>query len=116
MSEFWEKLNTPIPFYTPENVRDTADYINSLDGILYGPIYITALGYVAAELVGKAFKGKQTDKRFLRAAYEEAQEHHAQAVADAAVSGAFIPVVRWLYAMAAIADYERKIKREETAK
>lgn len=75
MNKFEDKLNTPIPFYTPENVRGTADYINSLDGILYGPIYITALRYVAAELEGKAFKGKQTDKRFLRAAYEAAQDH-----------------------------------------
>lgn len=93
-------------------MRGTADYINSLDGILYGPIYITALRYVAAELEGKAFKGKQTDKRFLRAAYEAAQDHREQAAA----SGEFVPVVRWRYVMAATADYERKIKREEMLK
>lgn len=105
MSNFWEKLTAPVPFYTVENVNATIAYIDKHTDAPYKDVFQSALIWVRSVLTNTAFRNGQCDKRLLNAARDDATAAHDKAI----LQKNFIAAVRWRYVMSALNDYTRAI-------
>ena len=101
MTNYWNMLNAPKHFYTPENISDTIDYINAHHIEGYNDIFAAVLDWVRSILLGERYNVTMTDVRLLSAAYATAELVHNKAV----LNKDFIAAVRWRYVMTAISDY-----------
>lgn len=108
MSDFWDKLNTPIPFYTIENVNATIKYI-AISNVEYRELFISALKWVLSVLEHKKINYKYADKHIISNAYGQARELHDIAVNQKDL----VAAVRWRYTMSAIRDYARSLYYEK---
>lgn len=103
MSNFWDELTKPIPFYTTENVGDALDFIGERRDTKYVVIFRSALEWVKSVLTAEPVKAEAFDKRFLVVARESAQTEHDKAIFEKD----YVAAVRWRYVMAAVSDYMR---------
>lgn len=111
MSNFWDKLTEPMPFYTVENVGDTIEFVKECPDTMYYKIFRSALEWVTAVLTKRQARAEFTDKRFLKAARESAQEERDKAIFEKD----YVAAVRWRYVMAAISDHRRYLILTEEA-
>lgn len=109
MPDFWNMLNAPKHFYTPENISDTIDYINAHHINGYNDIFAAVLDWVRSMLSGEQYNTAVTDASLLSAAHATAELVHDKAV----LNKNFIAAVRWRYVMAAISDYTRMVMKKK---
>ncbi len=101
MDNFWDKLNTPIPLYTPENVSDTILYIENHSEPMHRKIFRNALVWVKSVLAKVRFSDEVPTRQEVFAAHDKAVEEHEKA----ALRKDFAAAVRWRYVMTALEDY-----------
>lgn len=109
MSNFGEKLYTPVPLYTEENVRDTIAYIDECLNVPFSSLLRAALMYVRSQLINAPFEGQKTDMERIGGAYQAAAQMRERAVQ----AKEFVAVVRWRYVMAALSDYRQYLISKE---
>lgn len=117
MSNFGEKLYTPVPLYTEENVRDAIAYIDERQKlpsarvfkIELAQVFKTALLYVQSQLAGSPFKGNENDMELIGKAWQGA----AYECDRARQAKELVAVVRWWYVMAALSDYRQYLISKE---
>lgn len=117
MSNFWEKLNASLPFFTVQNITDTIKYINVFFENKRKPeheeikgFYIAALEYIKSALSGTATAiSLQMDELFAQNAYATAEAMHDRLILNKDFCGG----TRWRYVMVAVRDYiaATKVKR-----
>lgn len=79
MSNFWDKLTEPIPFYTVSNVNDTITYIENHADPPNRKIYCDALMWVRAVLTKNKYNSSN-DRRSILIAHEAAVNAHDKSV------------------------------------
>lgn len=109
MSNFGEKLYTPVPLYTEENIRDAIAYIDERLKLPFALLFKTALAYVQSQLTSSPVEYGTTDMERIADAYQAA----AQMRENARRAKELVAVVRWWYVMAALSDYRQYLISKE---